>query len=122
MDFYSRFSLAPHWITREAPGTALALPLSPRPGPHPVLFPGLPLTRATGPQKRKKAAEFLLPPVGGEVLPHGEAVEPPLFVPVLGDRLRGELCDGHSIGLRSGEDRFHDVGREVVQGKDSCDV
>ena len=46
---------------------------------------------------------------------HGEAVKPPLLVPVLRDRLSGDLCDGHPLGLRPGEDRFHDVGREVVQ-------
>ena len=102
-----------------------ARPEPPRHGPfsrRPPCSRPLPLSRATGPQKRKKAAGFLLPPVGGEVLPHREAVEPPLLVPVFRDRLSGELFDGQSIGLRSGEDRFHDVGREVVQGKDSCDV
>ena len=54
--------------------------------------------------------------------PFREAVKPPLLVPVLRNGLGGDLCDGHPLWLRSGEDRFHDVGCEVVQGKDSCDV
>lgn len=95
-------------------------PRSPRPGPHPAPFsrPAVDSRHsAPGNEKRRQDCRQ-----SGEALPHGEAVEPPLFVPVFGDRLSGELFDGQSIGLRSGEDRFHDVGREVVQGKDSCDV
>lgn len=98
-------------------------PHSSRPGPpSPLCFPPLPRSRATGPQKRKKAARFLLPPVRGEVLPHREAVKPPLFVPVFRDRLLGELCDGQPIRFDPGEDRLDDVWGKAVQGKNAGHV
>ena len=97
-------------------------PLSPRTGPPSLPSPGLPRTRATAPQETQKGGRISPAAKWFPLSPCREAVKPPLLVPVFGDGLRGELCDGHPIGLRPGEDRFHDVGREVVQGKDSCDV
>ena len=97
-------------------------PLSPRTGPPSLPSPGLPLTRATAPQKTQKGGRISPAAKRFPPSPFREAVKPPLLVPVLRDGLGGDLCDGHPLGLRSGEDRFHDVGREVVQGKDSCDV
>lgn len=54
--------------------------------------------------------------------PFREAVKPPLFVPVLRDRLLGELCDGQPIGFDPREDRLDDVRGKAVQGKDAGDV
>ena len=54
--------------------------------------------------------------------PFREAVKPPLLVPVLRDRLLGELCDGQPIGFDPREDRLDDVRGKAVQGKDAGDV
>ena len=119
----------PVWPFRFFAESSITVKESPRFAPYSAHRPAFPpFTRPCRelapqrPQKRKKAAGFLLPPVRGEVLPHRKAVKPPLLVPVLRNGLGGNPCNGHPLGLRSGEDRFHDVGREVVQGKDSCDV
>ena len=55
-------------------------------------------------------------------LPHREAVKPPLLVPVLRDRLLGELCDGQPVRFDPGKDRLDDVRGKAVQGKDAADV
>ena len=48
-----------------------------------------------------------------------EAVKPPLLVPVLRDRLSGELFNGQPVGFDPGEDRLDDVRGKAVQGKDA---
>lgn len=100
---------------RHAPSSAS------RPGSRPVSRPAANSRATAAPETQKgdriSPAAKRFPPS-----PFREAVKPPLLVPVLRDGLGGDLCDGHPLGLRPGEDRFHDVGREVVQGKNSCDV
>jgi len=54
--------------------------------------------------------------------PRWEAVKPPLFVPVLRDRLSGELFNGQPIGFDPGENHLDDVRGKAVQGKDAADV
>ena len=54
--------------------------------------------------------------------PFREAVKSPLLVPVLRDRLLGELCDGQPIGFDPREDRLDNVRGKAVQGKDAGDV
>ena len=121
-DFYSTFfSCAAADYTgaaRNRPDT----PRSSRSGPPSALFP------VPAANSRHRAPET---PKGGKISPAArrfppsplrEAVKPPLFVPVLRDRLLGELCDGQPIGFDPGEDRLDDVRGKAVQGKDAGDV
>ena len=55
-------------------------------------------------------------------LPFREAVKPPLFVPVLRDRLLGELGDGKPVRFDPGEDRLDNVRGKAVQGKNAGHV
>ena len=54
--------------------------------------------------------------------PFREAVKPPLFVPVLRDRLLGEFGDGKPVRFGSGKNRLDDVRGKAVQGKNAADV
>ena len=122
MDFYSRFFLAPHRITRRPLELAPTGPFLRAPARSPPCFPALPPTLATGPPETKKGGRISPAAKRFPLSPFREAVKPPLFVPVFRDRLLGELCDGQPIWFDPGEDRFDDVRGETVQGKDAGDV
>lgn len=119
--FIQLFSLASQRITRgrlEPPRHAPFV--APRPAFRPVPRP-CGKAAPQGPRNAKRRQDFSCrQSVVG--LPFREAVKPPLFVPVLRDRLLGELCDGQPIGFDPREDRLDDVRGKAVQGKDAGDV
>ena len=51
-----------------------------------------------------------------------ETVKPPLFVPVLRNRLLSQLCKGKTRGFGPGEYRLDDIGDKTVQRKNTVDV
>lgn len=118
MDFYSTFfplrRMGLRGSLRHAPFVAL------RPTFRPVSRPCRELA-PQGPRNAKRRQDFSCRQcvVG---LPFREAVKPPLLVPVLRNRLLGELCDGQPIGFDPREDRLDNVRGKAVQGKDAADV
>ena len=87
--------------SRNRPNT----PRSPRSVPAPALFPCTAANSRDRPPETQKGGRISPAAKRFPPSPFREAVKPPLVVPVLRDRLLGELCDGQPIGFDPGEDR-----------------